>query len=232
MPARPRKPDVHPSWLNALHGAFESDYMAGLRGFLKERLSRGARIYPAGADYFRALNLTPLDEVKVVILGQDPYHNPGQAQGLSFSVPEDQPMPPSLKNIYKEIRDTLGGEMPPHGNLEHWAKQGVLLLNAVLTVEENTPGAHRGKGWERFTDTIIQTVSDQREGVVFMLWGGYARRKKPLIDTRKHLVLEAPHPSPLSAHRGFFGCNHFKKANDYLVRQNKMPITWLPETKS
>ena len=209
--------------------AFSAPHMATLRAFLKQRLEAGARIYPQGPDYFKALNLTPLGEVKVVILGQDPYHNPGQAHGLSFSVPKGEVVPPSLRNIYKEIATSLGGTPPSHGNLEGWARQGVLLLNAVLTVEENTPGAHRDKGWEVFTESIIKTISEEREGVVFMLWGRYARSKKPLIDEGKHLVLEAPHPSPLSAHRGFFGCNHFKKANDYLVRTQKTPITWLTQ---
>lgn len=230
-PMPSKKPEVHPSWLAAINQEFERDYMHQLRGFLEARLQAGARIYPRGSDYFKALNLTPLEEVKVVILGQDPYHNPGQAHGLSFSVPAGMPLPPSLRNIYKEIQASLGGEIPQTGNLEEWARQGVLLLNAVLTVEENTPGAHQGKGWEKFTDMVIQTISQQRAGVVFMLWGQYARNKKNLIDGTKHVVLEAPHPSPLSAHRGFFGCNHFKKANDYLAGQQKKPIKWLPNQK-
>ena len=226
----PKKPDIHPSWLKALEDEFSKAHMQNLRAFLKKRLDQGARIYPVSNNYFKALNLTPLEDVKVVILGQDPYHNPGQAHGLSFSVPDGQRTPPSLKNIYKEIQSTLGGTVPESGNLERWARLGVLLLNAVLTVEENTPGAHQGKGWENFTDSIIKTVSDEREGVVFMLWGSYARSKKKLIDAEKHLVLEAPHPSPLSAYRGFFGCNHFKIANDYLAKNKKEPITWLPDS--
>ena len=219
-------PDIHPSWLEALGGEFEQDYMLNLKSFLQSRYAAQAKIYPKGADYFKALNLTPLGHVKVVILGQDPYHNPDQAHGLSFSVPEAMPVPPSLKNIYKEIQNNFGGSLPTSGNLEGWAKQGVLLLNAVLTVEENTPGAHQGKGWELFTDRIISTLNKQADGTVFMLWGRYAQSKKTLIDGAKHCVLEAPHPSPLSAHRGFFGCHHFKKANDYLVSHGKIPIEW------
>ena len=219
-------PAIHPSWQQDVGAEFERDYMRALRAFLKDRLKAGAQIYPNGADYFKALNLTPPENVKVVILGQDPYHAPGQAHGLSFSVPAHMPLPPSLKNIFREIQDSLETPALQTGNLEPWAEQGVLLLNAVLTVEAHTPGAHKGKGWETFTDTVISNISAQREGVVFMLWGRYAQRKKNLINTARHLVLEAPHPSPLSAHRGFLGCNHFKKANDYLVSQNKMPIMW------
>lgn len=200
--------------------------MSSLRTFLRERKAKGARIYPEGPNYFAALKKTELPDVKVVILGQDPYHNPGQAHGLSFSVPEGVQVPPSLKNIYKEIEQSVGGDVPKHGCLTPWADQGVLLLNAVLTVEENTPAAHRNKGWETFTDTVIRTISEQKEGVVFMLWGSFARSKKSLIDTQKHMVLEAPHPSPLSAHRGFLGCGHFAKANEYLAKHGKKTVQW------
>ena len=220
------KADLPQSWLTHLQPELEKPYMEELRTFLKARQANGARIYPSGPNYFAAFKKTPLPDVKVVILGQDPYHNPGQAHGLSFSVPEGEKVPPSLRNIYKEIAQSVGGEAPKHGCLTEWADQGVLLLNAVLTVEENTPAAHRNKGWETFTDEVIRTVSEQQENVVFMLWGGFARSKKGLIDTSKHMVLEAPHPSPLSAHRGFLGCGHFVKANEYLAKNGKKTVQW------
>ena len=223
--------DLPKSWLEHLKPELEKPYMQTLHDFLQERQADGARIYPTGPNYFAAFKQTELPDVKVVILGQDPYHNPGQAHGLSFSVPEGVQVPPSLRNIYKEIAQSIGGEPPKHGCLHSWADQGVLLLNAVLTVEENTPAAHRGKGWEVFTDQVIKTISDQQEGVVFMLWGGYARGKKPLIDKQKHLVLEAPHPSPLSAHRGFLGCGHFTKANEYLAKHGKKAVNWFDQNK-
>ena len=217
---------LDPSWQAVLGDEFAKPYMQQLRAFLVARKKAGATIYPPGAQYFNALNLTPFETVKVVILGQDPYHGPGQAHGLCFSVPKGVRPPPSLQNIFKEIKQDVGGNMPTHGYLESWAKQGVLLLNAVLTVEQSQPAAHQGKGWETFTDEVISAISAQREGVVFLLWGSYARSKKKLIDTRKHLVLEAPHPSPLSAHRGFLGCGHFSKANAYLQQHGQQPIDW------
>ena len=219
-------PLLEPSWLEALSAECQKPYMHTLHTFLTTRKKEGAEVYPQAENVFNAFNKTPFSAVKIVILGQDPYHNPGQAHGLSFSVPQGVPIPPSLKNIYREITETCGGSVPNHGNLNAWAEQGVLLLNAVLTVEKNTPGAHRNKGWEKFTDHVIEVLNKQGEGIVFMLWGTYARSKKKLIDCNKHLVLEAPHPSPLSAYRGFFGCEHFKKANIYLKTQQKEPITW------
>ena len=193
---------------------------------LQMRLSEGARIYPPHASVFSAFELTPLANVKVVILGQDPYHGEGQAMGLSFSVPEHVKIPPSLKNIYKEISSDIGGTVQQNGDLSAWARQGVLLLNAILTVEDAKPGAHAKIGWERLTDQIIQHISDVKQFVVFMLWGAFAGSKRPLIDERKHLVLAASHPSPLSAYRGFFGCRHFSAANDYLAEHAKSPIIW------
>lgn len=183
-------------------------------------------IYPKPNSIFNAFNLCPFDRVSVVILGQDPYHNRGQAHGLSFSVPEKVAPPPSLINIFKEIKSDIGEETPANGDLTRWAKQGVLLLNAILTVVANSPASHRNMGWENFTDYVIKTISDEKEGVVFMLWGNFAREKKHLIDTKKHLVLEAMHPSPFSADKGFFGCKHFSRANEYLLRHNKPPIKW------
>ena len=183
-------------------------------------------IYPPGKLIFNALDSTPFDRVKVVILGQDPYHGPGQAHGLCFSVPKGVPAPPSLVNIYKEIQNDLGLTPPGHGNLQSWADQGVLLLNAVLTVERGQASAHQGKGWERFTDRIVAELNQGREKLVFLLWGSYATRKGEIIDRERHLVLTAPHPSPLSAHRGFFGCRHFSKANSWLERQGMAPIHW------
>lgn len=183
-------------------------------------------VYPPPHSLFRALELCPFPKVKVVILGQDPYHGPGQAHGLAFSVPENTRIPPSLQNIYKEITSDLRVPMPASGNLERWAIQGVLLLNTTLTVEDGKAGSHQGWGWETFTDAIIQTLSHQREHVVFLLWGNHAKKKAALIDTSKHLVLTAPHPSPLSAHRGFLGCKHFSQANKYLQMHNRTPIDW------
>ncbi len=175
---------------------------------------------------FRALDTTPFDEVKVVILGQDPYHNPGQAEGLSFSVPKGQKLPPSLQNIFKELKTDLGIETPTHGSLVNWAKQGVLLLNATLTVRENQPGSHQKKGWENFTDSIIRELSFRKNGLVFILWGKYAQAKTNLIDTTKHFILQAPHPSPFSVERGFYGCKHFSKTNELLLEQGLSPINW------
>lgn len=217
---------LHESWLNVLGVEFDQPYMASLKSFLKQEKSAGKVIYPAGDQWFGAFNTTPFDKVKVVILGQDPYHGPNQAHGLCFSVLPGVQVPPSLVNIYKEIEQDLGIVPPAHGCLTHWAEQGVLLLNATLTVEQGNAGAHQGKGWEQFTDQAIAALNEQREGVVFLLWGSYAQRKGALIDRNKHLVLTAPHPSPLSAYRGFFGCRHFSRVNEYLQSKGQQPIDW------
>lgn len=214
------------SWLDRLQSQFELPYMEKLREFLLTRKNHQAVIYPPGGQIFNALNSTPFDQVRVVILGQDPYHGPGQAHGLCFSVQHGVRVPPSLANIYREIQSDLGIEPAHHGYLQSWAEQGVLLLNAVLTVERGQAGSHQGKGWEKFTDAIVQLLNDEREGLVFMLWGSYAMKKGAVIDAGKHLVLKAPHPSPLSAHRGFLGCRHFSSANDYLVEHGSQPIDW------
>jgi uracil-DNA glycosylase len=221
---------LHPSWLAALQPEFDQPYMAELREFLLTEREAGKRIFPAGANWFRALDLTPLDEVKVVILGQDPYHGPGQAHGLCFSVPDGVRPPPSLVNIYKELESDLGIRRPAHGFLEHWARQGVLLLNSVLTVEMGIAASHRDRGWERFTDAVIRLVNAKDTPVVFMLWGSYAQKKAAFVDEARHMVLKAPHPSPLSAHSGFLGCKHFSKANAFLESHGMQPIDWaLPE---
>ena len=217
---------LEPSWKARLESEFSQPYMAALRTFLLERKRAGAVIYPPGPLIFNALDSTPFERVKVVILGQDPYHGPGQAHGLCFSVRQGVAPPPSLLNIFRELTEDLGCTPPASGDLQAWADQGVLLLNAVLTVERGRAGAHQGKGWERFTDRIVAELNDGREGVVFMLWGSYALRKGAAIDRGRHLVLTAPHPSPLSAHRGFFGCRHFSKANAWLEKQGRTPIRW------
>ncbi|MEM7574747.1 MAG: uracil-DNA glycosylase [Bacteroidota bacterium] len=217
---------IEASWKAALSNQFDQPYFNGLVDFLKAEKSAGKTIYPPGPLIFNAYNTTPIDAVKVVILGQDPYHNPGQAMGLSFSVPKGVRVPPSLRNMYKELNQSLGFPIPGHGDLTPWAEQGVFLLNAMLTVEKNQPGAHKKSGWQDFTDATIKTISEQREGVVFMLWGAFARKKSELIDSQKHLILESPHPSPFSADRGFFGNGHFAKANTYLTEQGKSPIDW------
>ena len=204
---------LEPSWLRPLAAEFEQPYMQQLRAFLRAEKHAGKRIFPAGKDMFSAFNLTPLDRVKVVILGQDPYHGVGQAHGLCFSVRPGVEVPPSLQNIYKELHRELGLPIPSHGCLTAWARQGVLLLNSVLSVECARAASHQGRGWETFTDRVIEVINEQREGVVFMLWGSYAQRKGAIIDGERHCVLKAPHPSPLSAHRGFFGCGHFVAAN-------------------
>lgn len=214
------------SWKQRLRNEFQKDYMTQLRAFLLQEKQAGKIIYPKGDEYFNAFNLTPFDKVKVVIIGQDPYHGPNQAHGLCFSVQPQIPFPPSLQNIFKEIQAELGLPIPEHGCLTHWAEQGVLLLNAVLTVEQSKAAAHQGKGWETFTDAAIRKVNDELENVVFMLWGAYAQKKGSFIDANKHLVLKSPHPSPLSAHRGFFGNGHFKKCNDYLEARGLPPIDW------
>lgn len=218
------------SWKQALASEFASPYMASLKHFLQEERQAGKVIFPRGSEYFRALDLTPLGQVRVVILGQDPYHGEGQAHGLCFSVRPGVRIPPSLVNIYKEMEDDLGIAPARHGYLEYWAKQGVLLLNSVLTVERSLAASHQGKGWEKFTDAVIARVNEQESPAVFMLWGSYAQRKAAFVDTRKHLVLKAPHPSPLSAHNGFFGSRHFSKANQFLTSNGMEPIDWqLPE---
>ncbi|MCG8672279.1 MAG: uracil-DNA glycosylase [Pseudomonadales bacterium] len=214
------------SWKKRLLPEFEKDYMESLKAFLVAEKKAGKVIYPRGDEYFNAFNLTPFEQVKVVILGQDPYHGPGQAHGLCFSVQPQVPFPPSLRNIFKEIQDELGLPIPNHGCLTHWAQQGVLLLNAVLTVEQSKAAAHQGKGWETFTDAVIHKVNNELENVVFLLWGSYAQKKGNFIDQSKHCVLKSPHPSPLSAHRGFFGNGHFKKCNDYLESKGISPIDW------
>jgi len=222
--------NLEPGWRDRLAGEFEQPYMAELKRFLLAERDRGKRIFPKGSEWFRALDLTPLEKVRVVILGQDPYHGLGQAHGLCFSVRHGVQPPPSLVNIFKELRSDVGVEPARHGFLEHWAEQGVLLLNSVLTVEMGRAASHREKGWERFTDAIIQLVNAKQEPVVFMLWGSYAQKKAAFVDTSRHLVLKAPHPSPLSAHSGFFGCRHFSKANAFLEAHGLPPIDWaLPE---
>ncbi len=221
---------LHESWKTPLLPEFQSDYMAQLRAFLVTEKAAGKRIFPKGSEWFRALDLTPLDKVRVVVLGQDPYHGPGQAHGLCFSVKPDVPPPPSLVNIYKELHSDLGLARPRHGFLEHWAQQGVLLLNSVLTVEMAKPASHQGKGWERFTDAVIRLVNAKDEPVVFLLWGSYAQKKAAFVDGAKHLVLKAAHPSPLSAHNGFLGCRHFSQCNAFLESKGLAPIDWaLPD---
>jgi uracil-DNA glycosylase len=221
---------LHESWLGPLAGEFDQPYMAALKSFLQEEKQAGRRIFPKGSEWFAALDLTPLGKVRVVILGQDPYHGPGQAHGLCFSVRPDVPVPPSLVNIYKEMQADLGIAPARHGYLEHWAKQGVLLLNSVLTVRMGAAASHRDRGWERFTDAAIAHVNKQADPVVFMLWGAYAQKKAAMIDSidkgGRHLVLKAPHPSPLSAYSGFFGCRHFSKANAFLTDHGLAPIDW------
>lgn len=218
-------------WNQWLGNEFQADYMAALKRFLAEEKAAKKTIYPHSSDWFRAFELTPLSEVKVVILGQDPYHGPQQAHGLCFSVQPGVKVPPSLVNIYKELASDVGFRPVRHGFLEPWAKQGVLLLNTALTVEQGNAASHRGKGWEQFTDRAIETVSQHADPCVFLLWGSHARQKKSLIDQCRHWVLESPHPSPLSAHRGFFGNQHFSRANQFLVEQGRTPIEWqLPQT--
>lgn len=214
------------SWKQRIGSEFEQGYMQELRQFLLQRKQAGAQIFPPGKKVFNALKSTPFEQVKVVIIGQDPYHGPGQAHGLSFSVPAGMRIPPSLKNIYKELQQDTGFIIPQHGYLKNWADQGVLLLNAVLTVEQAQAGAHQAKGWEKFTDRIIEVLNSESKHLVFMLWGAYAQRKGEIVDAAKHCVLKAPHPSPLSAHRGFLGCRHFSQANNYLQAQGREAIDW------
>jgi len=221
---------IHESWRGFLDAEFANDYMAELRAYLKERKAKSAVVYPHSRDWFNAFSLTPFDAVKVVILGQDPYHGPGQAHGLSFSVPEGIPSPPSLLNIYKEIDSDINGDVKlsaqRKGCLTGWAEQGVFLLNSVLTVEAGQAASHQGRGWETFTDRVIEHLSRDREKLVFILWGSYAQKKGQVIDASRHLVLRSPHPSPLSAHRGFLGCKHFSQTNDYLTANGYQAIDW------
>ena len=216
---------ITPEWDKILEQEFCSENYLKLREFLKEEYSTKT-IYPSMFDIFNSMKITAFSDIKVVLLGQDPYHNQGQAMGLSFSVPEGIDKPPSLVNMFKELKSELGVEINKSGDLTGWAKQGVLLLNTVLTVREHQPNSHKGKGWEQFTDSIIKKISDLKQGVVFLLWGANARSKKALIDKNKHLILECAHPSPLSAYNGFFGSGHFKKTNEYLIKMGKTPIDW------
>lgn len=218
---------LEPSWLHVLENEFEKSYMKALKSFLLEEKQKGFTVYPKNGDIFNAFNHTPFDKVKVVILGQDPYHGQGQAHGLSFSVQKGIAVPPSLKNIYKELSEEFSDfKTPNHGDLTSWADQGVLLLNATLTVRAHEAGSHQNKGWEIFTDHVISVLSAQRSGLVFLLWGRYAQQKESLIDTKKHFVLKAAHPSPFSAYNGFFGSNHFSKANEILKKEGLTPINW------
>ena len=219
------KVKIEGSWSAVLSEEFEKPYFKGLTDFVRSEY-QSTTIYPEGKNIFNAFNHCPFQQVKVVILGQDPYHGPGQAHGLAFSVKEGIPFPPSLSNIFKELQRDLGIPFPPHGNLERWADQGVFLLNATLTVQAHQAGSHQNKGWEEFTDAVIRTLAEKRSNIVFMLWGAYARKKAVVIPDGKHLKLYAPHPSPLSAHRGFIGCGHFRKANEYLKEKGIDPIVW------
>lgn len=216
---------IEPSWEITLKKVFQQDYFKELTSFVKDEYSNG-KVFPPGRDIFNAFWHCPIDKVKVVILGQDPYHGPDQAHGLSFSVKPGIPFPPSLLNIFKEIKSDLGKDLPPNGDLTRWADQGVFLLNATLTVQATLAGSHQNKGWEQFTDEVIRKISDSQTHVVFMLWGAYAQKKAVLIDESKHLILKAPHPSPLSAYRGFLGCKHFSQANAYLISNGVDPIEW------
>ncbi len=225
-----REVQLDPSWKLQLQGEFDTEYMKHLRQFLLQEKQQGKRIFPPGSLIFNALDSTPFDKVKVVILGQDPYHGSGQAHGLCFSVQPGVAIPPSLQNIYKELASDVGFKPPSHGCLDHWARQGVLLLNAVLTVEAFKAGSHQGQGWERFTDRVVSLLNREREHLVFILWGSSAQKKGQILDRQRHLVLQSPHPSPLSASRGFFGNHHFSQANDFLKQHGMEPVDWqLPE---
>lgn len=217
--------NIHPSWFKVLEQEFSKAYFDELVAFVKQQYA-ATKVYPEGKNIFRAFELCPFEAVKVVILGQDPYHGPGQANGLCFSVNDGVGLPPSLQNIYKEISNDLQIPIPTSGNLDRWAQQGVLLLNATLTVRANQAGSHQRKGWEQFTDAVVKTISDQKENVVFLLWGRYAQEKGKIIDREKHHVLTAPHPSPFSVHSGFFGCKHFSKTNAYLKSIGEKEIDW------
>jgi uracil-DNA glycosylase len=219
-------PRIDPSWLTVLGDELETPYMTELRAFLVGERRAGRAFYPPGELVFNALWLTPFDDVRVVILGQDPYHGPGQAMGLCFSVPPGVPPPPSLQNIFKELESDVGVSRPADGDLTPWAERGVLLLNAVLTVAPRAPGSHAGTGWERFTDRCVRDLSERRDGIVFLLWGRYAQQKGTVVDTSRHHVLTAAHPSPYSAAAGFFGCRHFSRANDFLGQIGRPPVDW------
>jgi uracil-DNA glycosylase len=216
---------IEESWAKALSEEFDKDYFKMLTDFVRKEYQTQT-IYPRGRDIFRAFDMCPLDEVKVVILGQDPYHGPGQANGLCFSVCEGVPFPPSLINIFKEVKEDLGKEIPPHGSLDRWAEQGVLLINATLTVRAHQAGSHQKKGWEQFTDAVIKVLSEKKSGLVYMLWGSYAQKKGAIVSHHENLILKAVHPSPLSAYRGFFGSKHFSQANAYLKKQGASEINW------
>ncbi|HPF90216.1 MAG: uracil-DNA glycosylase [Flavobacteriales bacterium] len=220
-----KRPDIGDGWYAVLEPEFGAPYFADLRTFLIGERERHT-VYPPGTRIFAAFNATPFDKVRVVILGQDPYHGPDQAHGLSFSVPEGVPPPPSLANIFVELQRDLGIPRSRHGDLSSWARQGVLLLNATLTVRAATAGSHQGKGWERFTDAAIRGLSERHQGLIFLLWGRFAQQKASLIDADRHYILQAPHPSPLSAHKGFIGCGHFSRVNELLIAQGKPPIDW------
>ena len=216
---------ISESWKNLLQEEFNKPYFEELTRFVKSEFSAG-QVFPAGRNIFRAFDKCPFDRLKVVIIGQDPYHGVGQANGLCFSVDDGVQYPPSLQNIFKEIHDDIGSPIPSSGNLDRWAEQGVLLLNAVLTVRAHQAASHAGRGWEQFTDAVVRTIAQRKEGVVYMLWGNYAQRKGQIADPKRNLILKSVHPSPLSVYRGFFGCKHFSKANDYLIQQGKEPIVW------
>ena len=216
---------IEQSWKNALSAEFDKDYFIKLTNFVRDEYMSGKQIFPAAKNIFNAFNLCPLDKVKVVIIGQDPYHEPGQAHGLCFSVLPPTPIPPSLQNIYKEIESDIGRASSTHGDLTHWAEQGVLLLNATLTVRAHAAASHAGMGWEQFTDAVIAACS-ARENIVYMLWGSYAQRKAQIVDVNRNLILKSVHPSPLSAYHGFFGNHHFSRANEYLAQHGKEPIDW------
>lgn len=220
-----KKPKIEEAWFNALQAEFDAPYFARLKAFLKEEKLKH-EVFPRGNLIFNAFNATPFDRVKVVVLGQDPYHGDGQAHGLSFSVQDGVKFPPSLRNIFKELQQDVGCKIPRSGNLGKWSSEGVLMLNSVLTVRKGQPGSHQKKGWETFTDAAISALSHEKNGLVFLLWGNYAKAKKTLIDGSKHLILDAAHPSPFSAHNGFFGCGHFSKANAFLAEVGSTPVDW------
>ncbi|MFP7723602.1 uracil-DNA glycosylase [Lysobacter sp. A3-1-A15] len=217
---------LHPSWKARIGGYLQRDDMQALAAYLRDRKAAGASIFPPGPEIFAAFDATPFEAVKVVVLGQDPYHGPGQAHGLCFSVRPGVAVPPSLLNVYKELERDTGFVRPDHGYLMDWARRGVLLLNSVLTVESGHAGSHQRRGWEGFTDHVVDTLNREREGLVFLLWGSYAQKKGAVIDANRHRVLKAPHPSPLSAHRGFLGCGHFSRTNAYLARSGQAPVDW------
>lgn len=219
---------IESSWKNALRDEFEKPYFEKIVSFLKQEKARGKIIYPEGKNIFAAFDHTPFDQVRVLLLGQDPYHGPNQAHGLCFSVQKGIKPPPSLNNIFKELQEDLNIEIPIHGDLTKWANQGVLMLNASLTVEANMPMSHSKIGWEIFTDAVIKKISDEKQGVVFLLWGKFAQEKAVLIDAKKHVVLKAPHPSPFSAHTGFYGCKHFSETNEILIQLGSESIDWNP----